>query len=224
MQFVSKAQSQYASSNTEHPYNIISINSSDGKGTNSNFQVELDFDITPSIVGLSYFSVPNTIYNFGYDPIILEEQGFPPVSVNVPIGIYEASLTSFNPIGPALANALTAASPSGNTYTVTIDPLLVKFVITASTTPFKFNEIDARNNYTYYHLGFNSRYPLDTPQTFALSQTSSGQFNLLPVRNNIYIRITEFVNRHQSCRGNTFTYGVPSLAISRQAAGFAVGN
>lgn len=224
MQFVSTSQSPFKSTLNNFPYNLISINSSDGKGTNSSFTVTLDYPITPSIVGLSYFSVPNTIFNFGYDDIILEEQGFPPVNVNVTPGIYEVSLSSFNPIGPALAAALTAASPSGNTYTVTVDTLTAKFVFTASTTPFKFNDIDPKNNYTYYHLGFNSTYPLDVPQVFSLTQTSSGQFNLLPIRNNVYISIKEFYNRNASCNYNPYTYVVPSLAISRQSAGFAMGN
>lgn len=223
-------QNIYRTSLTDHPYNLISINSSDGIGTNTNFRVSLDYNITPSHIVLCHLAFPNTIYNFGYDAIILDEFGFGPVSVNVPIGIYEVLALSPNPIGPALAAALTAASPGGNIYTVTIDTLLAKFIITAggAAVPFKFgtvaNPINPRDNMTYYHLGFNSQYPLDVVQAYALSQTSSGQFNLIPVRNNVYVRIRELDNRNESCRQNGFTFCVPSISISRQSAGFSMGN
>ena len=134
----------------------IAINSRDGinaTDTASDFTVRLSQPILPKIIQLLEAAVTINNYNLT-ESIFLQETGFPITPVTLPPGIYNDSN-----IAAALGAALTAASPAGNVYTVTVDSTNFNITITAVGVTWRFTAVDSRN-ITYYALGVaTSRLP-----------------------------------------------------------------
>lgn len=190
---------------------IDSINGLTGSSPNS-FIVTLDRSIVFDTIKLNFFSCPNTIYNLT-DSFILEEFGFPPVTGTMPLGFY-----TINNIDTRLKAYLESISPSGATYTVTVDFFQAKITI-ASTTNFKFNDITVENNF-YFALGYNDRVQ-PTPQVLAASQISSGNYNFLSVYGNIYVAIKELPNPQQLGTNRiSYNFVIPATNISRTVSSF----
>lgn len=180
-------------------------------GTPSRFTCKLGRAFQPDQVNLLSFNVSNVVYNLR-DSIILEENGFPPVTITPPAGAYDY----WN--WPAIFSAfLTANSPSGATYTCTLDLFTLKATI-ASTTLFKFNNVTPRNG-TYYALGFNSSVP-EPVQVFALSQISTGHWDFLALRGNILVKISEFVSNPIGDTLSSYTFVIPAVSITTQNNSF----
>lgn len=199
------------SETSEIQVKINSLNAEPG-GTPSKFICKLDRPFFPDEVRFRAFTVSNVIYNLR-DAIVLDETGFPPVTATPPPGVYTGSNW------PTLFSAwLTSISPSGATYTATLDGFTLKATIT-STTLWKFNNVTPRNS-TYYAIGYNSSVT-EPVQVYALSQTSTGHFDFIPQRGNINIWIREFSSAPISDSFSPYTFSVPSSSISTQTNSYS---
>lgn len=108
---------------------------------NSDFTVKLyNKPSSPKFLKLLNFN-GNVLYNLP-DSFILDESGQPLVTLTFPDGVYDD--LNFE---AALANLLTAGSPSGSTYTVVFDLLTKKITITSTGGTFRFR-MDLTSNFT----------------------------------------------------------------------------
>lgn len=180
-------------------------------GTPSKWVAILDRSFYPDEVRLISFTTNNSIYNLG-DSIVLEELGQPPLTVTFPPYIYTATNAA-----ALIAAYLTLVSPSGATYTVTVDQFTLKVTI-ASTVQYKFNNLSILNK-TYYALGHNSVTPLPA-QAFALSHVSPGAYDFLPVIGGILIRIREMNNAPVGCNSVPYTFFIPNSSVSRNVIAY----
>lgn len=141
-------------------------------GTNSAFRVSLTRPISNlKTVTLESCTIPYTFWNVrttSYVP--LKEAGFPLANVYVPAAMYTPTS-----LATALSTAMTAASPSGATYTVVYDQATGKFTISNATLGFELQFLSDFNssnvNHFAFYLGWNNPI-VDTG--FALSHTSNG--------------------------------------------------
>lgn len=182
----------------------IAISSRDGifsTDTASNFTVAINPLTTPRTVQLLSCAVTINNYNLT-DAMTLEETGFPDVAVTLPPGIYNDTN-----IAAALGAALTAASPAGNVYTVTLDTTNFTVTITAVGVTWRFTSVVASNN-TYYALGCcNTVAPPLTP--LALSHTY-GAYDFRPY-DVLYLRVAEFSQMNLS---STRGYGGATFVLT----------
>lgn len=186
------------------------------QGFNDNTAADFICELTSSVLVdeliLDYISVPNTIPNLP-DAIILRETAQPDVVTTPPRGIY----TYTN--APALLSAwLTAASPSGSVYTVTIDPFTLAVTITSTITPFTLLDpatlqVTSRNR-TLNALGWNN-ITVQAPPAPALVQVSPGAYNFLPI-DTIYVQVVELPQKSSDTQGISYTFVVPTTSISKQ--------
>lgn len=186
----------------------LSISSRDGifaTDTASKFTVLINPLIVPRTVQLLECAI--TVNNFNLrDPITLEENGFPPVNVTLPAGIYNDAN-----IAAALQTALNTASPAGNVYTVTVDSTNYTLTITAVGVTWRFINISVQNN-TYYALGAcTSVTPPLAP--FSLSKVL-GSYDFRPY-DVLFLRIQEFsqtnIDSVQGYPGSTFVLTCQSV-------------
>lgn len=201
-------------SNNEISEILVKINSLNAEpgGTPSKFVCKLDRPFYPDDVHFRAFTMSNVIYNLR-DAIVLDENGFPPVTATPPPGVYTGSNW------PVLFSAwLTSISPSGSVYTAVLDSFTIKSTIT-TTVPWRFLNVTPRNS-TYYAIGYN-RSVTEPLQAYALSQTSTGHFDFIPQRGNINIWIKEFTADPISDSYSPYTFSVPSSSISTQTNSYS---
>ena len=194
----------------EQTWQYIHINSLQGEpgSTPGRFKVRLSTPVSLDTLRLIGFSCTQSIANLR-DPFILDEQGFPPVTGQMPQGFYTLSN-----IATELSNYLNSISPGGLTYTVSFNP--INYQLTISTTSnWRFNNISPLNSF-YYGIGYNqSTDPVI--QAYALSHASQGVLDLQPVRGNLNIQIEELssynttgrlnFNYHFTIEGNSISSG-----------------
>lgn len=185
----------------------ISLRSRDGifaTDTASNFTNRLTIPIMPRVIQLMDVAV--TINNYTLrDTIYLEETGFPVTPVTLPPNIYSDAN-----IAAALGAALTAASPAGNVYTVTVDTTTFSITITAVGVTWRFVQVDS-SNATYYGLGVASSKipPIATP---ALSFTF-GAYDFRPY-DILYITIDEMPNGNVTGGSDQFVFTLTCSSVN----------
>ncbi len=123
-------------------------------GTHENFKYKLNEVGNYDYVSVLQVSIPKTFYNVqsGQNTLTLTENIGASVTVTFTPGSY-----SYRNFATILASKLTAASPNGRTYTVTIptsEPVTGKYTITVSTGSFTI--AFPVTSYMYKHLGFES--------------------------------------------------------------------
>lgn len=123
-------------------------------GSHQDFTYKLDDVGLFEYVSVLQVSIPKTFYNVQSDQntITLTENIGASATVTFTAGSY-----SYKNFASILATKLTAASPNGRTYTVTIpttEPVTGKYIITVSTGTFTITF--PITSYMYKHLGFES--------------------------------------------------------------------
>lgn len=189
----------------EQTWNYLHINSLQGQpgSTPGEFKVKFNCPLSIDTLRLIGFSCTQSIANLR-DPFILDEQGFPPVTGQMPQGFYTTSN-----IVTELQNYLNSISPGGLTYTVTFNPLNYKLDI-STTSNWRFNSITGLNSF-YYGIGYNQSVD-PVPQAYALSHISPGVMDLQPVRGNLNIFIEELCSYNVS--GQTDVFNAPNYHFS----------
>lgn len=164
------------------------------------------------------------VYNF-WKPFYLVETGFPPVLYTPTLGIY----TSSN-IGTQLSTQLTAISPSGSTYTVTLDAFNARltFTSTGPTFTFRMNLIDNFNttrNLSLEQLGFINDFPESAIPTPANPLLAPLPINLSPLAaNNFFVHVSGVDNtKNMSTYGLSYTFVIDGSSVSRQISGTTSG-
>lgn len=180
-------------------------------GTPSKWVAILDRSFFPDEIRLISFQCNNTVYNLE-DPVVLEELGQPPLTLTFPPQIYTATNAA-----ALIAAYLTLVSPSGATYTVTVNQDTLKVAIT-STVQFRWLNLSPLNT-TYYALGYNNVTP-QPAQAFALTQTGAGSYDFLPVIGGILIRIKEMNNAPVGCNSVPYTFLIPTSSVSRNVISY----
>ena len=191
---------------------------------NSDFLVTMNSPVCMiKFIKLQMFT-GNVIYNLP-DSFVLDEQGFPLVTVMFPEGIW----TSAN-VEAGLAALLTTNSPSGSTYTVVFTPLTAKLTITTSGPAFRFRmdftsqSVDY-SNHTLASLGFANTIPNEPLLPYNTSQTGINPINLSPYNNSpFYIHISSTdVTGNKGTYSGLYTYVVNSNNLSGQLTSYTAG-
>lgn len=123
-------------------------------GDHSDFRYDIADLNEYDYVSVLQVSIPKTFYNVqaGQNTLTLTENIGVAATVTFSVGSY-----SYKNFATVLAAKLTAASPNGRTYTVTIpttEPVTGKYTITVSTGSFTISF--PSSSYMYKHLGFES--------------------------------------------------------------------
>jgi hypothetical protein len=188
------------------------------------FSCKLDKIAMFDEIYLSYLGFPTTVYNAGSavngDSWILDEQGFPPVTLKLPQSFYTA--TNF----PGdLQTFLNANSPGGLVYTVTLDPNTGRLTI-STTSNFRFGDgttgVNILNDF-YYSIGYND-VTGNIVVPYALSHTPNGTINLAPIRDALFVEISVLRNKGISNSNCSYTFIVPEGSISRQIGTYSSGS
>lgn len=177
----------------------------DQYGSANDFLAVLRNPIQPDELYLSRLVFPNNIYNMA-DAMILDEQGFPPVTFSLPPGVY-----TVNNIELALETALNLASPSGSIYNVTVDDITYKITV-ATTVPWRFGGVSIYNR-SYQALGYNLN-NLPVTQVYGLSQVSTGGYNFATPMGQIKVCIEELPPISSGTSGVPFTFLCGTNSIS----------
>lgn len=203
------SRSQERFSVSEQTWTLVHLNSLEARqgDTPSSFQCQLSSPLAIDTASLIGFSCSQSIANIR-DQFVLDEQGQPLVTGQMPLGYYTQSN-----FATEVGNYLTSISPGGLTYTVTFNPLNRQVSIT-STGNWRFLTPDSRNSF-YYGIGWNSVTGL-MPMVYALVQNSPGVLDLQPVRGNLFVLIEEF-SSYSVNGGNgpaRYTFSIEGNSIS----------
>lgn len=195
-------------SDRENDWGLIHLNSLQGQpgSTPAKFRCKLSLPVSIDECFLIGFSCTNSIQNLR-DAITLDEQGFGAVTAAPPRGFY-----TYSNLPTLFANFLNSISPSGATYTVSIDPFTYRVTIT-STTNFRFNDVNGARNRTYYGIGYNLSVD-DVILPYQLSHTGLGVLDLQAMVGNINIRIQEFFNTNVAGLNYGYTYSLDANSVS----------